>query len=78
MSPQLAMGIQQAVKKGVLPPNPPVEPTVNVDVLGKSVDEVCKVITTALGDAPSSGCILVLQGLSGTGKGTTVASMRES
>merc|ERR1711924_334340 len=31
----------------------------------------------ALGDAPSKGCVMVLQGLSGTGKGTTVAKLQE-
>merc|ERR1711865_727905 len=30
-----------------------------------------------LGDAPSKGCVLILQGLSGTGKGTTVAKLKE-
>merc|ERR1712153_232704 len=34
-------------------------------------------IIAALGDAPSKGCVLILQGLSGTGKGTTVAKLKE-
>jgi hypothetical protein len=46
-------------------------------VTGKSADAVADEIIAALGDAPSKGCVLVLQGLSGTGKGTTVAKLKE-
>ena len=75
---KLAEGIRHAVSTGVLPADPPVEPTNSIDVLGKSVDDVTALITQALGDAPTAGCIFVLSGLSGTGKGTTVAKLQQA
>ena len=45
-----------------------VEPIEVIDVYGKSADMVAKLIINALGDAPQKGCIMILQGLSGTGK----------
>jgi hypothetical protein len=71
---KLAQGISLAVAKGAVPPKEklPLEPLTTIDVLGKSADDVAAAIVAALGDAPSKGCVLVLQGLSGTGKGTTV------
>jgi len=69
---KLAAGVQLGVDKGVLDKDPPVEPTTKIDVLGKTADSVATEIVTALGEAPASGCVMVLQGLSGTGKGTTV------
>ena len=65
-----------AVEKGVLPASPPVEPVTKIDVLGKSADQVAGEIISGLGDAPAAGCVLVLQGLSGTGKGTTVDKLK--
>jgi cytidylate kinase len=73
---KLAAGIVKAVAKGVIPKDPPVEPTCVIDVLGKSADAVASAIVEKLGDAPKVGCVLVLQGLSGTGKGTTVAKLQ--
>ena len=76
---KLVAGINQAVAKGVLPAEPAVEATTQIDVLGKSVDEVCDRVHQVLGRAPTEqGCILVLSGLSGTGKGTTVAKLQAS
>jgi flagellar biosynthesis GTPase FlhF len=46
-----------------------------IDVAGKSADTVAGEIVAKLGTAPAAGCVLVLQGLSGTGKGTTVAKL---
>ena len=77
-SEKLAAGIAHAVSTGVLLANPAVEPTTTIDVLGKSVNEVTSAITKALGDAPSAGCIFVLSGLSGTGKGTVVAKLQQT
>jgi len=74
---KLAAGILMAVEKGVLAANPPVEPTTTVDVLGKTADEVAAEIITALAGAPAKGCVLILQGLSGTGKGTTVSKLQQ-
>merc|ERR1719478_1774056 len=66
-----------AVAKGVVPAEPPVEPVCTIDVLGMSADAVAARIVKELGDAPNKGCVLILQGLSGTGKGTTVAKLKE-
>ena len=46
-------------------------PYSKIDVLGKTADEVAQEIITKLG-ADFTGGVLVLVGLSGTGKGTTV------
>ena len=73
---KLAAGIAKAVAKGVLEANPPVEMTLKVDVLGKSADAVAEAIAEKLGKAPANGCIVVLTGLSGTGKGTTVSKLQ--
>jgi len=75
---KLAEGIKMAVSKGAVPPTEelPLEPLQKIDVLGKSADAVAAEIVSALGDAPKHGCVLVLQGLSGTGKGTTVAKLQ--
>eukprot|EP00930_Biecheleria_cincta_P093513 TRINITY_DN8392_c0_g1_i1.p1 TRINITY_DN8392_c0_g1~~TRINITY_DN8392_c0_g1_i1.p1 ORF type:complete len:752 (+),score=175.58 TRINITY_DN8392_c0_g1_i1:67-2322(+) len=75
---KLAAGIAKAIAKGVVEAKPPVEATCNIDVLGKSADIVAAEIIKHLGDAPKTGCVLVLQGLSGTGKGTTVAKLQAS
>ena len=66
---KLAAGIRMAIAKEVVPADPAVEPTAKIDVLGKTADQVAAEIVSCLGDAPSKGCVLVLQGLSGTGKG---------
>ena len=75
---KLAQGIALAVSKGAIPPKKelPLERTSKIDVLGLSADQVAGAIVAALGDAPSKGCVVVLQGLSGTGKGTTVAKLQ--
>jgi len=75
---KLAAGIKMAVAKGVLAASPPVEPLTTIDVLGKSAEEVTSMIIAKLGDAPQQGCVFILQGLSGTGKGTTVAKLQST
>lgn len=74
---KLAAGIVMAVEKGVLAADPPVEALTQIDVLGKTAEKVAEEIIIALGDAPAKGCVLVLQGLSGTGKGTTVSMLQQ-
>ncbi|CAK9069380.1 unnamed protein product [Durusdinium trenchii] len=69
---KLAKGIQLAVDKKVLPADVKVEPTTKI-----SADKVADEIVASLGDAPSKGCVMTLQGLSGTGKGTTVEKLKE-
>lgn len=73
---KLAIGINFAKGKDVIPKDVEVEPTKVIDVMGRTADNVAAEIITALGDAPSKGCIMVLQGLSGTGKGTTVSKLQ--
>jgi cytidylate kinase len=73
---KLAAGIKIAVDKGVLKAiSPP--PYTKVDVLGKTADAVADEIISGCGSAASTGCVIVLCGLSGTGKGTTVAKLME-
>lgn len=72
---KLAKGIQLARDKGVLDDKPPA-PYTQVDVLGKTADEVAAEIIGHLGEGFKGG-VLVLVGLSGTGKGTTVSKLKE-
>jgi len=74
---KLQKGIDLAISKGVLPADVKVEQTNRISVSGMSADQVTDAIIEKLGDAPSKGCVMTLQGLSGTGKGTTVAKLAE-
>jgi cytidylate kinase len=69
---KLASGVQAAIDKGALSGDVKVEPTTVIDVLGKTSDQVADEIKAKL---PADGSIVILQGLSGTGKGTTVAKL---
>jgi hypothetical protein len=73
---KLAKGIQAAIAKKVLPSDLVPEPYKEIDVLGKTPDDVARSIVADLGRAASTGCVVVMCGLSGTGKGTTVASLQ--
>jgi hypothetical protein len=75
---KLAVGIQIAIDKNVLSAldDPPIY--FKVDVLGKTAGMVADEIIAEVGsDATSTGGVIVLCGLSGTGKGTTVAKLME-
>lgn len=73
---KLSVGIKIAVAKGVLEANPAVAPVTKISVVGKTADEVANEVLSRL---PSKdGNVLVLQGLSGTGKGTTVAKLQQA
>eukprot|EP00954_Amorphochlora_amoebiformis_P003690 286652-Amorphochlora_amoeboformis.AAC.1 len=48
-----------------------------IDVIGKSPEEVADEIIEILQDAPDKGCVMTLEGLSGTGKGTTVSMLKK-
>ena len=85
---KLQSGIDIAVAKGVLPADVTVERTYQVDVTGKSADQVADEIISKLdlastntssssnsGNSGSSGRVIIMQGLSGTGKGTAVAKL---
>ena len=73
---KLGVGIQLAVKKGVLPADSGVSPVKKINVVGKSADDVSQELLDSFdkrGDG--KGKVIVLQGLSGTGKGTTVGKL---
>lgn len=72
---KLKEGIKLAQDKGVLEKITPAKYT-QIDVLGKSAVEVANDIIKGLGDGASKGCVVVLVGLSGTGKGTTVDKLK--
>uniref|UniRef100_A0A7S2WKD6 (d)CMP kinase n=1 Tax=Eucampia antarctica TaxID=49252 RepID=A0A7S2WKD6_9STRA len=78
---KLKVGIEFAKEKGVIDPNYVPEPYVEIDVLGKTPDAVCAEILVQVEAAKkqnsNSGTVIVLCGLSGTGKGTTVTKLRE-
>ena len=70
---KLQVGIDYAKEKGVIDPKYVPEPYVSLDVLGKTPDEVASIIIESVekansGDDASSGSVIVLCGLSGTGK----------
>lgn len=75
---KLQQGIQFAIDKKVIPGHVDVEPISKIDVVGKSPQDVTRAILAKLGPAAHEGCIMTLQGLSGTGKGTTVAQLKET
>jgi hypothetical protein len=72
----LQKGIDLGVAKGVLEAEVQVEPIIKVNVTGRSPDSIAEEIKSKLGDAPSKGCSLTIQGLSGLGKGTTVDKLK--
>ena len=72
---KLSQGIKIAVEKGILVADPTVSPTVTIEVAGKSADNVANEIVSKL--QSKEGNVIILQGLSGTGKGTTVKKLQE-
>lgn len=77
---KLQKGIDFAKSKGVIDPNYVPEPYVHIDVLGKSPDAVASEILTIVkknSTESGEGSVIVLCGLSGTGKGTTVTKLRQ-
>jgi len=72
---KLQLGVDEAIKKGVLPGDLTPPKYDQVDVLGKSADQVAQAIIDKL--PKDGGCVVILVGLSGTGKGTTVDKMKE-
>lgn len=73
---KLAEGIKLAIEKKVLPADVQVEHVTIIDVLGKSANEVATAIVDQLA-GNEGGKVIVFQGLSGTGKGTTVAKLQQ-
>ena len=78
---KLQVGIDYAKEKGVIDPNFEPEPYVLIDVLGKSPnnvsDEIISFVEESKESSTGAGSVIVLCGLSGTGKGTTVAKLSE-
>lgn len=73
---KLDKGIQVGINRGTIP-NTPKQVYKEIDVLGKSPEQVTDSIITDLGEEVNKGCVIVLVGLSGTGKGTTVSKLSE-
>lgn len=70
---KLAAGIKQSISNGVLPADLKPAPYKQIDVLGKSAEQVAQCI---IDDLPvGRGCVVILVGLSGTGKGTAVSKL---
>ena len=67
---KLAKGIAFAQKKGVLDPHHVPQPYTEIDVLGKTPQDVAQIIMNQISGASSKGkgSVIVLCGLSGTGK----------
>ena len=72
---KLVAGIDFAKKKGVIDPNFVPEPYVRIDVLGQTPSQVAGTILEHVRTGKESS-VIVLVGLSGTGKGTTVSKLR--
>jgi cytidylate kinase len=70
---KLQAGIDLAVAKGVLPAGLVPAPYHSISVEGKSTDEITAEIIARL--PAGEGAVIVLVGLSGTGKGTTVSRL---
>ena len=71
---KLQVGIDYAKSKGVIDPNFVPRPYQEIDVLGKTPAQVAQVILQSVQGVDSG--VICLVGLSGTGKGTTVAQLR--
>jgi len=74
---KLQIGIDFAKRKGVIDKDFRPEPYVTIDVLGKTPDQVADIILKHVEDSKSGSSVIVLVGLSGTGKGTTVSNLRQ-
>lgn len=70
---KLAAGIRISIDRGSLPRDHVAEPYKIIDVLGKTPSEVAQIIIDDVAENSSSGAVIVMCGLSGTGKGTTAA-----
>lgn len=73
---KLQVGIDFAKKKGVIDPKFVPEPYVQIDVLGKSPAQVAHIILDHVKGGADNN-VIVIVGLSGTGKGTTVSVLNK-
>lgn len=74
---KLAKGIQISIDNGAILKQDDPPKYIQIDVKGKTPDMVCDEMLAHCGDAAIKGCVIVLVGLSGTGKGTTMARLKE-
>ena len=72
---KLQAGVELSIAAGQLKPQASPPSYKAIDVMGKTPDQVCDVILQDMGEAATTGGIVVLCGLSGTGKGTTVRTL---
>lgn len=72
---KLQKGIDFGIEKGVLPAHIAVEPVRDIQVNDRAMRERVDEIVAALGDAVVKGCVVVVQGLTGTSKGSTVKEL---
>jgi cytidylate kinase len=73
---KLQAGVDIAVAKGVLPAGLVPSPYTTISVEGMTTDAITAAIMSAL-PGGGKGAVIVLVGLSGTGKGTTVARLAQ-
>lgn len=64
---KLAAGVQISIEKGILAAMERSPEYLNIDVIGKTPDQICDIIIRDMGKAATEGGVLVLCGLSGTG-----------
>ena len=73
---KLEAGIQISIAAGSLAVQEEPPKYKSIDVMGKTPQDVCDIILADVGTAAQEGCVIVLCGLSGTGKGTTVEKLK--
>ena len=72
---KLAQGIALSVERGALEAHASPPQYTEIDVLGKTPDDVARAILDKSGVGGGVGGVVAICGLSGTGKGTTVAKL---
>lgn len=73
---KLSVGVNHSISKGVIAKDHGAKPPTQINVVGKSADEVANIILKSLPTDSAEGSVVVLVGLSGTGKGTTVKKLQ--
>merc|ERR1719424_2645519 len=63
---KLQKGIDFAIDKKVIEKDITVEEITKIDVMGKTPQEVADIMLNKMGDDAKTGCVMTLQGFSGT------------